>query len=268
MTLGKVFERITRAIWSWRQPLTRRPNSSLAPISDLFVWRNSGDWETSFELIDMPGLFLEGERRLKTHVFLCLFDRDGSEFFRKRLEIFPGRRNTVNLANFLNKTNGEIGTFSIFHNFIPPTLELLDSYIAERGYVSYRYRNAPLRVYVHGNLDAVSMGSDGKLESLGSSGLLRRQYCLQYELRPEIAYEIGLVNPTSAEQKCVCKLISVKGGKIVGHKTMNLLPRAVQLFSIPTSSSDSVRLVIESHMIMARPLVFSIQNFKADVFHG
>lgn len=268
MTLMQKVERYRRALWTWRQPLTRRPLASAVPISDLFVWRNSGEWATSFELIDIPGLFSDGEKDLGKHATLFLFDQHGRQFLKKKLELLPGRRQTIHLAEFLGEMNGEMGTFAVFHSSSPPELEPIGSFLAERGYVSYRYRNAPLRAYVHGNLDAIAQGADGELQLLGCSGFLRREYSLQHELQPGAVYELGMINPTPSAQRCICQLVSVRSGKIMGVQVVNLPPGGIQLVPVRADKSEPVRLVIQSHLVMARPLVFRIQNLKLDVFHG
>lgn len=268
MMLMQKLERYRRALWTWRQPLTRRPLTSGVPISDLFVWRNSGEWATSFELIDIPGLFSEGDKHADKHATLFLFDQHGRQLLKKRLELLPGRRQTINLAEFLSETNGEMGTFAVFHSSSPSELESIGSFLAERGYVSYRYRDAPLRAYVHGNLDAIAQGADGELQLLGCSGFLSRDYSLQHELQHSAVYELGMVNPTPSAQRCLCQLVSVRSGKIMGVQVVNLPPGGIQLVPVRVDKSEPVRLVIQSHLVMARPLVFRIQNLKLDVFHG
>lgn len=268
MTLMKKVERCRRALWTWRQPLTRRPLASAVPISDLFVWRNSFEWSTSFELIDISGLFSDGEKDLYKHATLILFDQHGNQFLKKKLELLPGRRQTIHLAEFLSEANGEMGTFAVFHSSSPPELEPIGSFLAERGYVSYRYCDAPLRAYVHGNLDAIAQGADGELQLLGCGGFLRREYSLQHELQPGVVYELGLINPTPSAQRSICQLVSVRSGKIMGVQVVNLPPGGIQLVPVLADKSEPVRLVIQSHLVMARPLVFRIQNLKLDVFHG
>ena len=86
MTFTQKVERYRRALWTWRQPLTRRPLASATPISDLFVWRNSGEWTTSFELIDIPGLFSDDEQGQDKHATLFMFDQHGHRFLKKKLE--------------------------------------------------------------------------------------------------------------------------------------------------------------------------------------
>jgi hypothetical protein len=177
-------------------------------------------------------------------------------------------RQTLDISSLVGRAQGETGTFAVFHSKTPGGITKLGSFLAERGYVSYCYRDAPLRAYVHGNLDAVAQGADGQLQLLGGTSFLRRQYSLQHELQPDVVYELGLVNPTTTAQRCTLKLISVLTGKIICFKVVNVPPGGIQLVAVPVDDAGSVRLVIESRLVMARPLVFRIQNLKLDVFHG
>jgi hypothetical protein len=62
--------------------------------------------------------------------------------------------------------------------------------------------------------------------------------------------------------------ISVRSGKILDVQAITLPPGGVQLVLVLDDKSEPMRLVIQSHLVMARPLVFRIQNLKLDVFHG
>jgi hypothetical protein len=264
--IAKKIQRIRRAVWTWRQPLTHLPALASAPISDLFVWRSSPEWQTFFELIDIPSLFEDDS--LPRHVTLVFFDGSGRRISERRVDLQANRRQTLDISSIVGRDHGETGTFAVFHSTTPTDITKLGSFLAERGYVSYRYRDAPLRAYVHGNLDAVAQGADGGLQLLGGTSFLRRQYSLQHELQPGVVYELGLVNPTVNAQRCTFKLLSVLRGKILGVQVVNVPPGGVQLVAVPVGESGSVRLVIESRLVMARPLVFRIQNLKLDVFHG
>jgi len=264
----QVVEKILRSPWTWRQSLTGRPYDLNAPISDLFIWRNSAEWQTSFELIDIPGLFVDSEGDSSTLVKLVFFDNSGHQFLSKEIVVLPAIRQTINLASHLAGINEEMGTFAVFHNSVPLAISSIGSYLAERGYVSYRYQGAPLRSYVHGNLDAIAQNTNGNLQALGGSSFFQRQYRMQFELTPGSQYKLCLVNPTASEQKCVGKLVSINGGKILCSKPFKLTPGGVHELTFQSEVTEHARVVIESHIVMARPLVFSIQNFKMDVFHG
>lgn len=259
-------QRLRRAIWTWKQPLTGLPARAAAPISDLFVWRISDEWETFFELIDIPSLFEDGQGQ--QHVIFAFFDVSGRRVSEHKVDLRANCRQTLDISSMVGRCHGEAGTFAVFHSRTPSDITKLGSFLAERGYVSYRYRGAPLRAYVHGNLDAISQDTDGGLQLLGGSSFLRREYSLQHELQPGVVYELGMVNPTSKVQRCNCKLVSVRSGKIMGVQPVNLAPGGIQLVPIRADKLEPVRLVIQSHLVMARPLVFRIQNLKLDVFHG
>lgn len=258
-------ERVRRATWSYKQPLTRVPAIAGAPVSDLFVWRNSEEWQTFFELTDLPALFA-GPDRAGGHVTLVLFDAAGQPFLEKTVEITPGRRNTLALSEIIGSRFGPVGTFSVFHAHTPQSLQRLGSHLAERGYVSYRYRGAPLRAYVHGNLDAIARLPDQSLQLLGGQSIRRREYNLQHALGMQGYYELGIVNPTPKKQRIVCRTLSASG-KLLDSQTVDLPPRGSHLFRVAPEYAQQ-RIVMSSRLIMARPLVFHIQNQTMDVFHG
>lgn len=258
-------ERVRRATWSYKQPLTRVPAIAGAPVSDLFVWRNSEEWETFFELTDLPALFA-GPVSAGGHVTLVLFDAAGQPFRKQTVEITPGRRNTLDLSGLIGSEFGSVGTFSVFHAHTPQRVQGLGSHLAERGYVSYRYCGAPLRAYVHGNLDAIARLPDQSLQLLGGQSIRCRQYNLQHALGTQGYYELGIVNPTPKKQRIVCRALSASG-ILLGLQTADLPSRGSHLFRVASEHAQQ-RIVMSSRLIMARPLVFHIQNQAMDVFHG
>lgn len=258
-------ERVRRATWSYKQPLTRLPAIAGAPVSDLFVWRNSEEWETFFELIDLPALF-PGVDKAGGQVTLVFFNAAGQPFLEKTVKTAPARRNTLTLSEIIGSDNGITGTFSVFHTHTPNILQELGSHLAERGYVSYSYRSAPLRSFVHGNLDAIARLPDQSLQLLGGQSIRRREFNLQHAIGIRGRYELGVVNPTPKRQKIVCRTLSVFG-ELQSSQTADLPPGGSHLFHV-TSEHAQQQIVIRSRLIMARPLVFHIQNQTMDVFHG
>jgi hypothetical protein len=258
-------ERLRRATWSYKQPLTRVPDIAGAPVSDLFLWRNSDDWETFFELTDLLALFAgpDGAGRSVTFSF---FDADGRLFLEKTIDVMPNRRNTMALSHLIGKEHGSAGTFAVFHTHSPQVIRDLGSFIAERGYVSYRYRAFPLRAYVHGNLDAIARLPDQGLQLLGGQSVRLREYNLQHALVAHGCYELAIVNPTPIKQIIDCQIL-FEDGKLLSFQTVGLAPRGSHLFKV-TPEQAQQRVVMSSRLIMARPLVFRIHNQTMDVFHG
>jgi len=257
--------KLRRATWSYKQPLTLMPLVLGTPVSDLFIWRNSEEWETFFELTDLPALFA-GPDNPGCTVTLIFFDTAGRSFKEKIVEIQPVRRQTLSLSEIIGSTHGSVGTFSVFHTHTPQALKALGSNLTERGYASYRYRSAPLRAYVHGNLDAIARLPDKNLQLLGGQSIMRREYNLQHTLAPLRSYELSIVNPTPKRQRIVCQALSTNG-KQIDAQIADLLPGGSHLFSVVPAQVNQ-RVVISSHLIMARPLVFQIQDQRMDVFHG
>ena len=162
----------------------------------------------------------------------------------------------------LKQLPSDYGTFCVFHKKIPNSILKLQSFIAERGYVSYRYKNAPLRSYVHGNLDAI----DDSLTLLSGSSFLNRQYNLQYLLEMGKTYEIALVNASTKNKKVEFKVIDFIDS-IWMEKCITIKPK--QVFILPIENIPNPNyLIIKSKIIMARPVVFSFDKDKMDVFHG
>lgn len=257
---------LKRRAWTFCQPLTLTPVGAASPISDLFVWRSSDLWTTSFELMDIASLFEDGhDERWVTLVF---FDQNGSCLGEKRVDLQPGCRQTVDISTLVGCSHGELGTFAVFHSSTPFAITKLGSFLAERGYVSYRYQLSPLGSYVHGNFDAISRGPDNQLLLLGGVSILKREYRLQYQFLPQEMYELALVNITSILQTLSYSLISASSGEVVVCKSIAIKPGAVALIPLKLDVVEAVRLVIKSNLVMARPLVFRIQNLKMDVFHG
>lgn len=261
-------ERLRRAVWLYRQPLTHRPRQAGDAVSDLFVWRRSRDWETSFELIDVASLFDPEPGRPANTCTLCLFDSQGRVVGRHSYELESGRRRTIDIGTLLPVDAGEFGTFSVFHSQTPEAVTALGSFIAERGYVSYRYRQAPLRSYVHGNLDAISLGKGSGFQLLGAGSLLRREYRMQHVLVGAGCYELAVVNPSARAQGFVVRARAADDGRLVQSHDARLPPGGSHVFPVRLEDGQDAKVVLESRLVMARPLVFSLHGQAMDVFHG
>jgi len=260
--MNNFFKKIKKAPWVLGQPLTNKPANPKSVISDLFVWRCNRDWNTYFELLDIASLFGDNEQH---QIDIVFFDDIGNEFYQQSIELNGLYRQVLDVSNILSildKLPSDYGTFCVFHQKTPSGVSEIGSFLAERGYVSYQYKDAPLRSYVHGNLDAI----DNTLMSLGGSSFLNRRYNLQYLIGPNKDYEIALVNASSSNKRVEFKVESF-GGKAQIRE--NIILKSKQAFVFPIKNLPSYsRLIIKSKMIMARPTVFCFDIDKMDVFHG
>ncbi|MCA3142464.1 MAG: hypothetical protein ACK5YQ_00600 [Betaproteobacteria bacterium] len=265
--LNKLIQRVRRAVWTYKQPLTRVPAREGAPVSDLFLWRKGPQWQTGFELTDMAGLYEAGRDTDRQRTCIRLFDSSGRQIRQYEFEPPLYRRQQVDISALAQDSDDIAGTFAVFHPHTPLAVQALGSHLAERGYVSYRYCDAPLRSYVHGNLDAVALGDNQQLALLAGYGPLRREYRLQHELRPGSRYDIAIVNGSTTRQIVQCAVLEASGRKVLDVMSATLPAGGCHLFPV-TPGAASQRAVIRSHLVMARPLIFRIEDQGMDVLHG
>jgi hypothetical protein len=260
-------EKLRKAAWIIGQPLSRKPSSLDCPISDLFIWRKTQEWETFFELWSLPSLFGDSDKH-DGYVTFQLFNAHGRPLAESKVSCAKGRRQTVRISDLLGNNSSEFGTFAVFHSNTPELVMKNGSFLAERGYVSYRYCGSPLRSYVHGNLDAIARISSSKLELLGSAGALTREFRIQHELYEGSTYELAFVNPSLSRQSVQVELVSFPYSDYISCEEISLNSGEAKIVPLQFSGHSKVRAVIKSKLVMARPLIFHIYNNKLDVFHG
>ena len=256
------FKKVRKVPWVLGQRLTKKPTHPQSVISDLFIWRCSQDWNTYFELLDIASLFGDNG---KHQVDIIFFDENGNEFHRKLVELSGLSRQVLDISDSLkgiDELPNCYGTFAVFHQKTPKGILETESFIAERGYVSYQYKGAPLRSYIHGNLDAI----DDDLALLSSSSFLNRKYNLQYLLNPKRSYEMALVNISPSNKKVKFEISSFVGDI---HIEKNVILKSKQVIVLPVKNFKKYsRLIIQSKIVMARPIVFCFDEDKIDVLHG
>jgi hypothetical protein len=277
-------DRIDQLVWRVKQPITKKPSDPRSAVSDLFVWRKGQGWRTFFELTDIASLF--GQSFEPTVARVLVFDQSGG--FIGESTFAPPRysRLQVDISKLATPCLDNVGTFCVLHSGTPGIITNLGSNLAERGYVSYCYGEPSLKSYVHGNLDAVSLTATGAIELLAGTSFLKREYRLQCDLTKGKSYDLVIVNASTKMQSVQCELVSTvakvkttKDATRLTHLTpgsryhrfqLMLKPGACDLFQVnPSESScDSVRVVIKSHLVMLRPIVFQIDGGQIDAFHG
>lgn len=281
------FNQIDKLIWQFKQPLTKKPGNRHSVVSDLFVWRKGQGWRTFFELTDIASLF--GQASEPTVVRVLIFDQSGGM---TKETIFTAPRHSrlrVDISELAASCSDEVGTFCVLHSRTPDLIANLGSNLAERGYASYCFGNSSLKSYVHGNLDAVSFRPTGAIELLAGTSFLKREYRLQHELRKDKSYDLVVVNASAKTQSVQCELFNAFNTETSPKKDgytssfiylkpearcrrlhATLKPGSCHIFHVGPSEpkGDSVRIVIKSHLVMLRPIVFEIEGSRIDAFHG
>ena len=257
---------IIKKIKSRLEPLVKNPKNANAVISDLFVWRASDEWETFFDFIDLPGLF-NPESNLETaEVKIVFFDEAGENFFEKKQTIYTHKRNTINISRDISDFGKNIGTFAIFHGSNPHEIQEAGSYITDRGYISYRYKASDIRSYMHGNLDAIAYFGNGLYESSVGKCFLKRKYALQFLFRESSTYEIIIINPTNSKQVINVEYLSAKDETRLNYDTYVLKSRALKVIRLNCKCDQ--RIVFNSKIPLARPMVYRLEANHCEVFHG
>jgi hypothetical protein len=250
--------------------LTAIPKDPDAVISDLFPYRIEQDWNTYFELLNIPSLLDPQNSNKKNPVNFVFFDVNGNKIFEINLSNEGIFRNTISIKDVLNKVGiFSNGTFACFHSGSPEWVKANSSFLAERGYSGYQNKIMSLtRSYVHGNLDAIAKDRKGGLSMLGTSHWKKRQYNLQYELSGPALYEMAFVNTSNSKQKLIIDLISTENGNLLSSELIDVPSRGVDWWKREIDSTSSLRIIINSHLNLARPVVFRSTRDSFDVFHG
>jgi len=260
--------KLKKAVWTFGQPLTKQPRSKVSIISDLFFWRNSDEWKTYFELLNIPAIIGADEKYRSENVELIFYNKYGKQILEQQIRLEGIGRNTVDLGRYLSSIAESYGTVAIFHSHTPPIVTEFGSYVTERGYISYRYNSMPIRGFVHGNMDAIASLGNEEYQLLGGRSFLSRKYNLQYQLLGPSRYEIGIVNSSAKKQVITLGIINAENGDLREVQEAEIMPGGCHAYPIRVEEGQSSRLIIDSHLAMARPLVFQLNNRTMDVFHG
>ena len=248
--------------------ITQKPLSTRAVISDLFPLRDDSDWQTFFELLNVPGIIAgDNAQKRKTNARFIFFSKTGEVVGERVVEVGNlGRQTTLLDSDFFGGIN-KARSFSVFHEDLPTELDIGQSYLAERGYSGYLRKGSAIRGYVHGNLDAIASSQGGRLESLGNQGILPRVYQVQHPLRGPATYEFFLPNPC---KRRVSVQVQHRGesGKWLNMLRFRLNPRGSEIFLVEKVDDFPTFIRIKSRLYLGRPVVFRVAGDGIDVFHG
>lgn len=242
----------------------KKPKHKDSVTSDLFPIRNDENWRTEFEFLNLPGL-IRGDISSNHKATIIFFSKEGLELGRKDIELSAIGRKTVQLVDFLIGHLKNSTTFSVFHENRNHLLDVSGSFMAERGYCGYKYKDTPVKGYVHGNLDAVSYSS-GDIMKLGNYGLFKKTYFVQHLLTGPSEYIFVITNPTS-KKITVSPIIDVSGKnyRIPKCRIPSLGCHEVR---VKIDSGELGRVKFKSRFYLGRPVVFRTNSSSFDVFHG
>lgn len=261
------FSTLPRRILNRLQPITSRHSDSL-PISDLFPWRVSREFDTCFQAHDIRSLFYPSSKNTASTSLFVAFNPMGIEILRKYINVQSLIKTPLSLSSLFRSSSFEYGTFSIFHDSNPQVFDGHSLVLSERGYLYFTGRESTFSHYVHGNFDAITLSSAGIPTPLGGLSFLPRFYNFQYIFDPAFVYDLFFVNPTSSDQ-------SIKIYESSAESTLNT--RLLATLSIPSRGSfiyeyhsfeKFTSLSFRSKIVLARPICFKRAGLVFDVFHA
>lgn len=247
--------------------VTRTPRNSASVISDLFLIRTGGRWQTFFEVLNIPAL-LNGKysTELNHNILFVFFDQNGFEVARRSIPSPEDARHTLELGTHFHSEIEKAATFSVFHSEFLLEDELNGSFLAERGYAGYQRSDLPIRGYVHGNLDSMAF-NEGEMQLLGNAGFLRRSYQVQHPLKGEATYELFLTNPSSSKVKIRVQS-RLFDSPWCNYQAFTLNPRGSRTISMDVRENEIKFIRIVSRLYLGRPVIFRNTQKSMDVFHG
>lgn len=251
-----------------RFSFTQRPSVRKSVISEQFPYRN-GIWKTHFELLNLPNLYDPISFKEEYVVRFVFFDLDGNVVMEHEIINHNKGKSTIDLDSILPVSlRSKVGTFSCFHKIYPSTLYNSNAYLTERGYVGYQLKElTKTKAYVHGNYDAIAEDYKNNLMSLGTSKVQKRTYFLQHQLTGPAIYELVFVNTTPKTQKLIITLEN-SNQATANNETLTVPSRGLRIFKVEISNRNQSKVSINSHLSMARPVVFRTAQNTFDVFHG
>ena len=239
-------------------------------ISDLFSFKIYEEWETHFELLNVPALIdpIHQINSIYTAKFL-FFNEMGIQIHEWEKEVKGCSRQSINLNEVLTgKSISGYGTFACFHLNSMSNLIEQGAFLAERGYTGYRNKAiSNMKGYVHGNLDALAMNQQGAVVCLGKVFRWHKnEYRLQYHLEGHAKYDLCVVNTTKIAEDITFELISNRGA--FKKKYKKVPSKGCVWFSTNLENMDLARVIIHSKLNLPRPVVFRSTVNSFDVFHG
>ena len=246
--------------------ITKKPDQRHV-ISDLFLLRQEGEWETYFECIQINKILNPFEVVNKNSIKIFFNDFDGKSIGEKTILLPEDYKISLNIKEIANGLGiNKDSTFSIFHTNKTKWLSNFRSYLGDRGYTGYmNLKIGPIKSFVHGNLDALSYFNN-KTKLLGNFSFTTKKYFVQHIFESSSKYELFWVNSTNRKQKFNIYEIKSNGKKSI---SLTANPKGIVKFTkeIDNSGLES-KIVVKSKLYLARPLVFKIMKNSFDVFHG
>jgi hypothetical protein len=248
-------------------PWYARPWSKDVTISDLIPWRCDNEWNTRFDVLNIPSLvFPEDSPKDKT--LLVIFDADGMEIKRIENTLEPFRVKNIIFDEILDDHRG-YGTFACFHH--APTIDpnmLNGSFFIDRQYVGFKRYGEPLWSFAHGNVTALTHRPGarkfGCLTTRPKDGAVYRP---QIHFNDCDKFELVYVNSTLRKVDISVKFLNEDRKDILSLQE-KISPAGIKVFEYNNKGRKCVSIEHKGSIELWRPIVFKYYSTHFDVLHS
>ena len=245
------------------------PKDEKSIISDLFVYKIENGWNTFFELLNYSRILdLKTPDDFKYDITIKFFNSSGIFLKNFKIKSSVSFRSTLDINKIASSLGiFKNGTFSVFHHYQSKTTNYSKGFLTERGYVGYYNKNiSPIKSYIHGNFDAISLNSNNQIKLLGTYSFFEKKFNLQHELDKRYKYDIVLVNTTASKQKVKFELY--QNGSVNFFEKIIPSKGYYEFKKLDNKIDSNSRLIIKSKLYLARPILFKYIYRSFEVFHG
>ena len=243
-----------------------RPFNKRASISDLFVWRCDDEWETEFDLFNISS-FVYPDEQPQEECRIILFDKDGQRIGSHSITLAPFERRVLRMSDYLGSERG-FGTFAVFHHSICAShYEAYKTHLTERGYIGYRRKGDVLKSFCHGNLQALSQGSEQQDFSYVAATTVPMRYHPQLILSDSPMIELIYTNPSARSRALSINLFD-KDSRKVGERHVIIPARSVRIIKIDNAEKRIHTFDNVGGIVMWRPIIKKYYGTHFDVMHG
>lgn len=242
-----------------------KPLSKNSVISDLFVYRKSNVWGTTFQLFNISSILFP-EYHWDERCEIYFWGSKGNFIKSINVTLTPFELKTLDF-NYVDNLE-EAGTFAVFHfSDILSKISEKESCLTERGYIAYKYKNSPLNSYCHGNLQSLSKKQHSKIKSVAAVSKQNVPYYPQMIFSDCDSFDLIFTNPTNTQKAIKIELID-SHGNCINTSRAEIKSLGVEILSFENTERNIHTTRHYGQIMMWRPLVKKFYDTHFDVLHG
>ena len=235
---------------------------NVTSVSDFFFWNTSKGYNTKINITNLASQVLP-EIQQKCLVVFIFFNSSGKIIYTKEITLEYFESYSFEVAKYCKNNFGSLAIFQSFENF--DDLKKHGSYITEKGYIGYNYKDGPWN-YVHGNNSSLSYTVNKNIYPLLSSTLFKtNSYIPQVRLDDCKKCYLIFNNPLDIALRSSIILYS-NDWKLLEKFDIKTEPKNTVIFELANFNKSYVK--IKSNMLLFRPMIMKKYKTYFDIFHG